>query len=143
MARDDAWPTGSSELLALAKELNDRVTALRERAPVAELENEKFQQIIARLKRMQLAVRPTVTRGKFVLDFVADGRHRREQSAHATPAANDDGAKAHRYARRCGASAARDRAPRAGGMRLRRCGGTLHVIGEDKSRCWTSAAYFG
>src|SRR6266436_555201 len=72
MDRDDAWPTGSSELLALAKELNDRVTALRERLRVAELENEKFQQIIARLKRMQFGRSSERHAGQFVLDLVAD-----------------------------------------------------------------------
>src|SRR6266436_1526449 len=95
MDRDDAWPTGSSELLALAKELNDRVTALRERLRVAELENEKFQQIIARLKRMQFGRSSERHAGQFVLDLVADAGTEESKVPMPRPAANDDGAKAH------------------------------------------------
>jgi hypothetical protein len=101
MDRDDAWPTGSSELLALAKELNDRVTALRERLRVVELENEKFQQIIARLKRMQFGRSSERHAGQFVLDLVADAGTEESKVPMPRPAANDDGGRPIRYAGRC------------------------------------------
>jgi len=134
MDRDDAWPTGSSELLALAKELNDRVTALRERLRVAELENEKFQQIIARLKRMQFGRSSERHAGQFVLDLVADAGTEESKVPMPRPAANDDGAKAHPVRRPLPAHLPREivrHEPE--GCGCVRCGGTLHVIGEDKS----------
>lgn len=134
MDRDDeAWPTDTSGLLARAKELSDEVAALRGRLLVAELENAKFKEIIARLKRMQFGRSSERHAGQLALDLAASGTDENAAPA-ASAAANDDGAKARPVRRPLPPHLPREIVRHEpAGCRCARCGGDLHVIGEDAS----------
>ena len=133
MDRDDAWPTNPTEILALAKELRDEVAALRERLRVAELESERFQQIIARLKRMQFGRTSERHAGQLVLDLVAEvgGEEGATAGRHV---ADDAGVKAHPVRRALPPHLPREIVRHEpDGCRCAGCGERLHAIGEDTS----------
>jgi transposase len=136
--RDDTTPPADrNALLARLQELSDKVAALEEKLRIAELESEKYQAIVARLKRMQFGPSSERHAGQYVLDLASPGRAADSIVAPA-PAANDDDPKAHPVRRPLPEHLPRETVRHAppgtdGGCRCACCGGDLHVISEDSS----------
>jgi len=140
MDRDDeTWPTESAALLALAKHLTDVLADLRGRLQLSELENAKLKQVVARLKRMQFGRSSERHAGQFAFELETPGAGEAKPAPEPVPpAANDDGGQIHPVRRPLP-----DHLPRTvvrhepqgtgGGCDCPRCGGRLHVIGEDKA----------
>jgi transposase len=134
---DDAQPADRSELLTRLQELSDKVAALEAQLRIAELEGEKYQAIIARLKRMQFGHSSERHVGQFMLDLDTPGPM--EETAPIPAVANDDDSKAHPVRRplpgHLPREVVRHEPPRGadGKCRCKQCGGALHVIGEDTS----------
>lgn len=140
---DDAWPTEVAALLALAKQLAGEIAGLRGRLQLSELENAKLKQIVARLKRVQFGHSSERHVGQFAFDLGTSGDGETKPAPEpALPVANDDGGKIHPVRRPLP-----DHLPRTvvrheppgltrtpdGACSCPRCGGRLHVIGEDKA----------
>jgi transposase len=136
MDRDEAWLIERHKLLALTEELTAKVSALEAQLRVAELTSEKYQAIIARLKRMQFGHSSERHVGQFMLDLDTPGPM--EETAPIPAVANDDDTKAHPVRRPLPEHLPREIVRHAppgtdGGCRCAGCGGALHVIGEDTS----------
>lgn len=140
MERDgETWPDDPAALLALAQALTDEIAGLRGRLQLTELENAKLKQIVARLKRMQFGRASERHAGQFAFDLESAGADGAPPAPEPAPsAANDDGGKAHPARRPLPSHLPRstvrhDPTATNGGCDCPRCGGRLHVIGEDKA----------
>ena len=142
MDRDDNdCPTDTAGLLARAKQLKEEIADLRGRLQRSELENAKLKQVVARLKRMQFGHSSERHAGQFAFDLGTSGDGE-AMPAPVPAAANDAGGKTRPVRRPLpehlprtvvrhepeGISQASE-----GGCGCPRCGGRLHVIGEDKA----------